>query len=167
MTDENYEKLVREFPELFQKAGDIEFSINDGWYNIVRALCRLMSGDISREKYRLEYAIDNPGKLKESIEELEKKVNDALEKLPTISQVKEKFGTLRFYVNGANSEVENYITFAETMSGITCEVCGSPGTSRNTDWVRVLCDKHFREQEEKLEIQNSISSSKIVKLHEE
>jgi hypothetical protein len=150
MTEQQYENLAKRWPDLFQKAGDFEFSIGEGWYDIVDVLCGFLSHDIETAKRRLKYAMENPdAKFKQSIAELEKNVADALEKLPVLAQVKEKFGTMRFYVDGGTHEMHNYIEFAEAMTSRTCEVCGDRGKSRSGGWVRVLCDKHSREQDEK------------------
>jgi uncharacterized Zn finger protein (UPF0148 family) len=82
--------------------------------------------------------------------------------------VKEKFGTLRFYVDGGTPEMHNYIEFAEAMTRITCEVCGNPGISRTGGWIRVLCDIHSREQDERnLEDERLIPKMKSVKLSDE
>ena len=61
-----------------------------------------------------------------------------------VVQVKEKFGTLRFYVNGANGEAYKLIDRAEHRSEITCEACGKPGVMRNDGWLKVCCDEHVR-----------------------
>lgn len=57
-----------------------------------------------------------------------------------ISQVKEKFGTLRFYVASAPEHVYDAIEKAERKSAETCEQCGAPGKRRNDGWIRTLCD---------------------------
>jgi hypothetical protein len=31
---------------------------------------------------------------------------------------------------------------AESMSGVTCEVCGNVGRQRGGGWIRTLCDEH-------------------------
>ena len=80
--------------------------------------------------------------------ELEAEVDKAINDLPIIGQVKEKFGTLRFYVSNSNNEIDAYITFAESISGLTCEVCGSPGERRSGSWIRTLCDSHSKEADE-------------------
>jgi len=61
-------------------------------------------------------------------------------------QIKEKFGTLRFYYHGGDDMVDGMVRMAESMSGVTCETCGNPGQMRNGGWVRTLCDKHAEEQ---------------------
>ena len=68
----------------------------------------------------------------------------------TASQVKEKFGGLRFYTNGYTDEVSGMIRMAESMSHRTCEVCGSPGRSNNYGWISTLCDTHRLERGETL-----------------
>ena len=68
----------------------------------------------------------------------------------TASQVKEKFGGLRFYTNGYNDVVQGMISMAESMSYRTCEVCGSPGRSNSYGWISTLCDTHRLERGEDL-----------------
>jgi hypothetical protein len=58
-----------------------------------------------------------------------------------LHQVKEKFGTLRFYVGECSPEVFDRIEQAERLSMITCEDCGSLGESRRGPWIRTLCDR--------------------------
>lgn len=60
-------------------------------------------------------------------------------------QVKEKYGTLRFYVNYEDGYIRGLISMAESMSGRTCEVCGNPGTRRDGGWIQTLCDEHAKE----------------------
>ena len=63
-----------------------------------------------------------------------------------VTQVKEKFGGLRFYINEGSPEVHARITEAEIKSYTICEMCGSPGeTRRDTGWYRTLCEAHHIE----------------------
>ena len=63
------------------------------------------------------------------------------EKSISVSQVKEKFGGLRFYTNGNNTcTVDTLITNAEIASCRTCETCGNPGSIRGKGWVTCMCD---------------------------
>lgn len=65
-----------------------------------------------------------------------------------IHQIKEKFGTLRYYF-GSNFEygtiqgsIMNAITrAAESRSAYLCEVCGKYGEIRDGAWIRTLCDE--------------------------
>jgi len=60
---------------------------------------------------------------------------------PRASQVKEKFGTLRFYMTHTTDKMDKLIGEAEKLSEVTCENCGEPGTLRQDGWWRTLCDK--------------------------
>lgn len=66
---------------------------------------------------------------------------------PRALQVKEKFGTLRFYMTTANDEMYKEINKAEMMSGITCEACGKPGKRRGEGWVFTLCNECHKKKE--------------------
>lgn len=56
------------------------------------------------------------------------------------SQVKEKYGGLRFYVEGASEAQWAVISFAEALSEHICEVCGTTKNIGHTrGWVSTLC----------------------------
>lgn len=57
-----------------------------------------------------------------------------------VCQVKEKFGGLRFYINGASTEVHDIISKYESLSCVICEDCGSSGEQRSGGWIRTLCN---------------------------
>lgn len=57
------------------------------------------------------------------------------------SQVKEKFGTLRIYVNGGDDYTDGVIDAVEALSASICEACGSPGSVREGGWIVTRCDK--------------------------
>jgi hypothetical protein len=59
-----------------------------------------------------------------------------------VSQVKEKFGGLRFYYDGGNDNIRGMVGMAESLSAITCEQCGAPGDQRHDGWIRTLCNEH-------------------------
>lgn len=66
---------------------------------------------------------------------------------PTVIQVKEKFGGLRFYMSQYPAAVEALILQAESESFRTCERCGNPGQRNRRApgskwWIRTLCDEH-------------------------
>ena len=61
-----------------------------------------------------------------------------------ITQVKEKFGGLRFYINSGSDEIHQRILQAEKESYETCEVCGKHGELRkDVGWYFTLCDEHY------------------------
>jgi hypothetical protein len=77
--------------------------------------------------------------------EIIKELSEKLEPLGIVAaQVKEKFGGLRFYVDGTTNEnweeVHKYIDEAEIKSYETCENCGQPGKPNGRGWIRTLCD---------------------------
>ena len=63
-----------------------------------------------------------------------------------VNQIKEKFGTLRFYWEGDILDGDAIVDEAEAESARTCELCGSHGSLRTKagwlaeDSVRRLCD---------------------------
>lgn len=58
-----------------------------------------------------------------------------------ILQIKEKFGSLRFYVGEASEELHDAVSQAEFDSQRICEQCGEPGICRSDrGWLRTLCD---------------------------
>lgn len=58
-------------------------------------------------------------------------------------QVKQKFGSLCFYMSAATKNMKNLIFEAVKQSKITCEECGSPGEVKHFRWSLVLCERHF------------------------
>jgi hypothetical protein len=67
---------------------------------------------------------------------------------PRASQVKEKFGTLRFYMDHGCEEIWQHISQAERESAVTCEDCGAYGEIREGGWIRTLCndcEKRYQE----------------------
>jgi hypothetical protein len=148
------------------------FECGDGWYNILDQLCERIQGhiDSSRNdraralKYnrKLERAIRN-NKVEEFLRDefkflkpefIEKKIiessntppafRDVPEKLYQVVavQVKEKFGTLRFYTNHEDDYISGLISMACSMSSVTCEVCGNPGKSNDDGWIYTRCKDH-------------------------
>jgi hypothetical protein len=67
-----------------------------------------------------------------------------------VAQIKEKFGTLRFYWDGdmsdaTKSKVDEAIALAVARSACTCEICGAEGRlySRG-DWLATACAEHAK-----------------------
>lgn len=57
-----------------------------------------------------------------------------------IVQIKEKFGGLRFYVNGADDVIHELIRFTENLCDRTCEFCGSnQNIMRSKGWIITAC----------------------------
>ncbi|RQM47134.1 hypothetical protein EHZ19_15890 [Paraburkholderia bannensis] len=65
------------------------------------------------------------------------------------TQVKEKFGYLRFCSDGADTRQRAMIELAETMSGRICETCGNRGTLVSmSGWMLTRCPAHAAGGEE-------------------
>jgi len=59
-----------------------------------------------------------------------------------IGQIKEKFGTLRFYYDGGDDTIRGMIRFAEHLSSVTCAETGLAGsTHKRGGWYRTLSPK--------------------------
>ena len=118
-----------------------------------RAVKRAMNGDLEglirfhtygKSPNAREYAI------KYANEDVERglKLRDVDEACPQViaTQVKEKFGTLRFYYYGGDDYCRGVESLADSLSAVTCEVCGSPGKLLTQGWHRTLCETHAKEQ---------------------
>jgi hypothetical protein len=124
----------------------------DGWYNIIDVLCGLLTSDYRQAQSRYESIKDKLDKprwegsknivTQTEIDEAKAKLDEETLKVPVASQVKEKFGGLRFYVQAATDKHYQYISFAESMSYRTCEECGAPGKTYTDGWHTTLCDIH-------------------------
>ena len=104
MSPELDKRLVNDFPSLYRdRHADMMstamcwgFETGDGWYNLIR-------------------------ELSEKLTFLAKAQNCDVR----ATQVKEKYGTLRFYVAGSTDIMQDCIEAADNKSGHTCENCGS------------------------------------------
>jgi hypothetical protein len=101
------------------------FECGDGWFNI---LDQLMGN--------IQHHLDWKNKKEEVVPQV------------TLDQIKEKFGTLRFYYTGGDDIIDGMVRMAESMSAVTCEECGGVGKRRDGGWIRTLCDFHEAEHQE-------------------
>ncbi len=143
MTPEKDNELCQKFPLLYaDRAGSMRttamcwgFDCGDGWFDLVYKLSEKLEKII--EKYQCDIC-GNAGK-----EGHKPACQWKLEGygFPRASQVKEKFGTLRFYMTHESPEMWVAIELAEELSAKTCEVCGNEGSLRDNGWWRTLCDQ--------------------------
>jgi len=152
VNEQNTKKLLADFPRLYRDHSKPMsetcmcwgFSCGDGWYDLLHKL----SADIETASASAGLDRDSDG-------------------WPRATQVKEKFGTLRFYVDvTAPPKVEDlevdqatapsgFIAFrpvasvkairdlvetAEAASATICEECGAPGSLRQGGWWHTYCD---------------------------
>lgn len=123
MNSELETKLFEKYPKIFrQKDLDMKqtcmcwgIECGDGWYMLIDELCNSLQFHIDHNRHPQIEAV----------------------------QVKEKWGSLRFYTNGEDDFQHGLISFAETMSNHICEKCGSTddATATDTSWVQTLCKK--------------------------
>jgi hypothetical protein len=145
-SEEFFEEMAKMFPRLLEKASIRSFGVGSGWHNILMILCTKIYEKVDRDQQLLRYEREyNPNVDEDSgaIVKLKTDITSAIDELPVISDVKEKYGTLRFYVYGATDADNISIDFAEALSGVTCEECGSPGErdSNTRGWIKTRCKK--------------------------
>ena len=114
------------------------FECGDGWFNIIDQLMGNIQHHIDWKERQREVAIRfnskaASGEMREVPEEISQ---------VTVDQVKEKFGTLRFYYTGGDDYIDGLVSMAESMSGVTCETCGNPGKSTGGGWIKTVCEAH-------------------------
>ena len=113
------------------------------WYN--RAVKRALAGNT--ESLRRTFLGTNDGVMTKW---QQNNFEEALENLqPTVvpekcdqlvaTQVKEKFGGLRFYYDGGDTYTAGIVDMMENMSNVTCDSCGAPGESGGRGWITVKC----------------------------
>lgn len=143
-----------------------------GWFNILDQLCSSIQWHINAVAGAREAAVvyndmrkaalkdDNWEPFKEyydfmkTEDQLNRYKEDLLKSKPwhipklvpqvVASQVKEKFGTLRFYYTGGDDIIDGMVRMAEAMSSVTCDVCGSPGKESDGGWISVRCEAHTK-----------------------
>lgn len=60
-----------------------------------------------------------------------------------ITDLKEKYGTMRIYTDYYDGDVEAVLELIDWKSAHTCEKCGRPGKPRQTGWIKTLCFQHY------------------------
>lgn len=70
---------------------------------------------------------------------------------PRASQVKEKYGGLRFYMTDATEEMYALIEEAEQRSYKICDRCGNPGqTTKINGWIHTGCKECLKVEKKKI-----------------
>jgi hypothetical protein len=99
--------LCKTYPKLFvNRHADMRttcmcwgFDCSDGWFWLIHNICAAIQSHIDHTFPKPEQVI--------------------------VDQVKEKYGTLSFYFHGGDDCTDGMVRFAEWLSGVTCEACGS------------------------------------------
>lgn len=125
MNEANTKRLLTAFPTLY---GDHDkpmtetcmcwgFECGDGWFDLIFNLSKA-----------IEQEAESSG------------ITRSSDLWPRAVQIKEKFGTLRFYVANGSKAIYDLIEKAEARSAQTCEDCGLPGITREGGWVHTTCN---------------------------
>ena len=132
MTPENTQKLYETFPRLYRGRNKSPqessmcwgFSCDDGWFDLI---------------WNLSQAIEDAARR----EGIEPQSDD----WPEARQVKEKVGTLRFYLAKYTEANIALIDEAVDASAWICEVCGSSGSSdaNSRNGIKTVCSDHAKE----------------------
>jgi len=147
MSPENTKQLYEKYPLIFgQKDLDMRqtamcwgFECGNGWYTIINEICANIQNHIDNKNDSIKYKKER-GELPADAPSY-----------PQIeaTQVKEKFGGLRFYTNYSDEYIDGVIAMAESMSLKTCEQCGNPGNDESDGyWISTLCEP-CREEDKK------------------
>lgn len=66
-----------------------------------------------------------------------------------VTEIKEKFGGLRVYMDCETEEISRLIREYEQKSFSICEVCGESGKTRDLNgWYKTLCNKCYLKERE-------------------
>jgi hypothetical protein len=110
------------------------FECGDGWYTLIKCLCESIQNELDNLKWNRDYA-------KEKGEDTTDPKYNPIDNY-TVIQVKEKYGTLRWYDSGFNDRIDGMTSMAEHMSSYICEECGLPGeTLEIAGWWYTACKK--------------------------
>lgn len=141
-SEEMQDYFPKVYPKMFVgKYGGV--ACGAGWFYILDKLCANIQHHIDwKEKQGDSATRFNSTASSEDM----RPVPDTVTQV-TIDQIKEKFGCLRFYYSGGDEYISGMVTLAESMSGVTCEECGSIGERRSGGWIRTLCDTHEAERQ--------------------
>lgn len=120
MNEKNTIKLLNDFPKLYiqsklpptQSCMCFGFECGDGWFSLIYNLSKDIQDYIDRN----------------NLNQVE------------VFQVKEKFGSLCFYIDQGDDYIFDLINKVEKDSCSICEFCGSPGKIIGGGWLMCLCD---------------------------
>jgi len=122
------EELINKYPKIFQNyegnPDRCNWDVPNGWIQLVDDLCGSIQNYIDRMR-----RYDEKSKLWKHHEQV------------TCTQMKEKFGGLRFYCKNESEIIEGMIGYAEYLSENTCQSCGSrKDLGITSGWISVLCN---------------------------
>lgn len=152
-------QLVEKYPLIFRdRHEDMSktamcwgFACGDGWFNIIDCLCASIQSHIDNVESSIEWTKKWNKNVLDTEYEWKALVPRELRAVPhrvpqvVATQIKEKFGGLRFYYSGGDAITDGMVNMAENLSYKTCETCGSPGELvTEGGWYYTACEKHKR-----------------------
>jgi hypothetical protein len=123
--EDRYEAFAKRMEEKYPKmfAGKYGgFAVGEGWWPILQALCS-----------NIQHYLNWKNRESEIVPQV------------VVTQIKEKFGGLRFYYDGGDDRIQGMVSMAESWADKSCETCGAPGTSGGKGWIKTLCPTHRAE----------------------
>jgi len=125
MRQDLIQKLITKYPNLYRDFVNAKgprgyMSVGNGWFPLIN--------DLSSK-----------------LEKMILKLPENKQKYYKATQIKQKWGGLRYYMNDRTAEMRIVMEDAERESWITCEVCGKPGKLNQQvmgKWVTVSCKDH-------------------------
>jgi hypothetical protein len=139
------EQILRKYPKIFEpykgNPGGINWTgVPEGWLPIIDKLCDAIQSYVDN----ISTSVANPS----YIEGKQWDRNDVtthkyiLQYSPQVkcTQMKEKFGGLRFYTTGTDDNIDGMIHMAERMCINTCDRCSSEhelGVTKG--WISICC----------------------------
>ena len=127
MLKEKEKRIVEKFPKLFieyhrkeEPIGHWGFECADGWYNLIYIICRYIEDYLESHK---------------DIEPV------------SVVQIKNKFGGLRFYIEGGDNHLREIVWNLSSLAPYICENCGNVEDIRQTKhgYIQNLCKNCFNE----------------------
>jgi hypothetical protein len=111
MIDKKY-TIIKPDPSLKSNLMAWGFMCDEGWHPLIYELLDKIQAIVDREGYDFQ-----------------------------VTEIKEKFGGLRVYLDSETDEIFDLIREYEQKSFTICEVCGKHGKLRNLNgWYKTLCD---------------------------
>lgn len=104
--------ILEKYPRIFAGKEPAWSDLPEGWYRLLDALCKSIELSLTDEQLR-DFRV---------------------------TQIKEKFGGLRFYCNGGTDITSDMIESVEQRSEGICMECGEAGKRRSGSWVVTMCD---------------------------
>lgn len=120
------------------------FECANGWFPLVLSILAIARNKLKNDRLRNDFLVKSNNDVEAKRYCLEPGNFEVV-------QVKEKFGTLRFYFQGGDNEIEGIIRQADNYSQYICEKCGNLGILRKDHgWYVTLCDLCYTDRDREI-----------------